>query len=230
MLKISQLCVIFEQPLENMALWSTSQLAGARRNARQRGLPADLSMSEWLRTVDDFGGKCAYCGELAGTIDHFIAMHHGGGTTVDNCVPSCEMCNRSKGGMLPDQVQTISHEVIERVRTYLQYRKGPRSDMPTSSSTRKKEEQPMRQKDIYSQMSPASGGELFLYPSSSNVILQIRRQEGIAGDLDAASVRTAVSLTRAEAFRFALDLLQSISPSVKMMEKEQEQKFDSIGL
>lgn len=59
------------------------QVARARRAARQRGLRADLSLSQWLQTRRDFDGKCAYCGERSWTIDHFVSMAQGGPTSVD---------------------------------------------------------------------------------------------------------------------------------------------------
>ena len=59
---------------------------------------ATLTLAEWLQTLHDFGGKCAYCEENPFTeLEHFIPLRDGGGTTADNCVPACKLCNRGKG-------------------------------------------------------------------------------------------------------------------------------------
>lgn len=64
------------------------------QRAREKGLPATLTLKDWLATLDYFHGLCAYCGELPGeTMDHVVAVSRGGGTTVENCVPACLPCN-----------------------------------------------------------------------------------------------------------------------------------------
>lgn len=106
------------------------QAAKARNRARKRGLFADLSGEEWIRTMIDFEYECAYCGDPALTLDHFIPLSDpaGPGTTIDNCVPCCLRCNHDKAGLHPNQVQLIPTEAIERVRHYLSTRHS--SDHP----------------------------------------------------------------------------------------------------
>ncbi len=41
--------------------------------------------------------QCAYCGELADTLDHVKPRHKGGATVTTNLVPACRPCNRNKG-------------------------------------------------------------------------------------------------------------------------------------
>jgi hypothetical protein len=41
--------------------------------------------------------QCAYCGELADTLDHVKPRHKGGATVTTNLVPACRPCNRRKG-------------------------------------------------------------------------------------------------------------------------------------
>jgi hypothetical protein len=106
-----------------MASYSAKQLARARQAARKRGLPADLYINDWLQTVEDFQGKCAYCGSAYETLDHFIALSQGGGTSVTNCVPCCRMCNQRKQGLPLQKVWSISPEILERTRQYLASRK-----------------------------------------------------------------------------------------------------------
>lgn len=41
--------------------------------------------------------QCAYCGDLADTLDHVKPRHKGGATVTTNLVPACRPCNRNKG-------------------------------------------------------------------------------------------------------------------------------------
>lgn len=77
-----------------------------REKSRRLGLPATLSGHEWQRAIDYFGGCCAVCGvqliegDKAGhqrTLDHWRPLIYGGGTTADNAIPLCQICNDSKG-------------------------------------------------------------------------------------------------------------------------------------
>jgi len=44
-----------------------------------------------------WGGKCAYCGEPARSLDHVLPRHRGGLTITENLVPACLSCNGHKG-------------------------------------------------------------------------------------------------------------------------------------
>ncbi|MBN2048708.1 MAG: HNH endonuclease [Anaerolineaceae bacterium] len=93
--------------------------------AREAGLPADLTIEEWLETIADYNGLCAYCQQRPYEhLEHFIPIDAGGGTTVGNCVPACGKCNYSKGSSDPNspQVELLVNEVRERVRHYLAVR------------------------------------------------------------------------------------------------------------
>ncbi len=87
--------------------------------ARSAGLPATLRLSQWIATLEHFGWKCAYCGGDFKHTDHFVPLAHKGGTTVDNCVPSCGSCNHKKTGSHPAQVTAIPRVDLERVGAYL---------------------------------------------------------------------------------------------------------------
>ena len=90
--------------------------------ASQLGLPATLTLEEWLQTLADFNGLCAYCMERRFEhLEHFIPIDAGGGTTIDNCVPACERCNYSKGSDDPDspQLTLFVDNPRERIRQYL---------------------------------------------------------------------------------------------------------------
>ena len=47
--------------------------------------------------LEQFAGKCAYCGNDASTWDHVYPIAVGGITTPSNIVPACMTCNSSKG-------------------------------------------------------------------------------------------------------------------------------------
>jgi len=79
------------------------------REAKKAGGSATLNLNEWLATLKHFGGYCAYCQKQPyQVLEHFIPIQpgkeNGGGTTVDNCVPACENCNRKKKNLLPDDM------------------------------------------------------------------------------------------------------------------------------
>lgn len=97
--------------------------------ARRAGLPATLTPDEWLENVKLFNGLCAYCGEVPFCVlDHLRPMVLHGGTTKENCIPSCLVCNASKGDVFPDlEWETFSLlEAVEHMRLYLQVK--PRSE------------------------------------------------------------------------------------------------------
>jgi len=69
---------------ERMASRLAKQLRHIRVRARRRGLPADVYVLSWQKTLEDFQGRCAYCDEHSGfTVDHFTALASGGGSTID---------------------------------------------------------------------------------------------------------------------------------------------------
>jgi len=68
----------------------------ALTRAKKYNAPATLTIPEWLKILDHFKGKCAYCGRNFEIIEHIIAITAGGGTTALNCVPGCLGCNATK--------------------------------------------------------------------------------------------------------------------------------------
>lgn len=47
------------------------------------------------------GGRCAYCGSAAASIDHVVPRSRGGRHTWDNVVAACHRCNRLKADRTP---------------------------------------------------------------------------------------------------------------------------------
>ncbi len=93
--------------------------------SERRNLPATLTIEQWCTTVNYFRGKCAYCQVRDfEVLEHFIPHRHGGGTTADNCVPACRICNGLKSSHLPSDIPRSSRYrqirwSILRVQEYL---------------------------------------------------------------------------------------------------------------
>lgn len=65
--------------------------------AREAGTPATLTLNQWLSTLDEFDWMCAYCHNRPyRVLEHARPLSAGGGTTVENCFPSCLNCNARK--------------------------------------------------------------------------------------------------------------------------------------
>jgi len=47
------------------------------------------------------GGRCAYCGATAASIDHVVPRSRGGRHSWDNVVAACHRCNRIKADRTP---------------------------------------------------------------------------------------------------------------------------------
>lgn len=47
--------------------------------------------------LNDWSNACAYCGEVASTLDHVKPRHQGGQTVKSNLVAACLKCNQKKG-------------------------------------------------------------------------------------------------------------------------------------
>ncbi len=75
--------------------------------ARKAGLSATLTLAEWLDTLDRYQYRCAYCSTgFYEVLEHYIPLtagSPGGGTTKENCVPSCQSCNAKKRNEHPEK-------------------------------------------------------------------------------------------------------------------------------
>lgn len=76
----------------------TLRVKAARRLARKRGLLATATHRDWKAAIKYFKGCCAVCQQplKPPTLDHWIPMAQGGGTTPDNILPLCLACNNRK--------------------------------------------------------------------------------------------------------------------------------------
>lgn len=87
--------------------------------ARKHNAPATLLLEEWMQTLQDHKGLCAYCNiRPYQVLEHFIPLPNGG-TVRYNCVPACKSCNGAKRDTHPDYITSIPKKEIERVKFYL---------------------------------------------------------------------------------------------------------------
>lgn len=75
-----------------------NQVAANNRRARDRGLPATLTVEEWRTVKRGQRFRCACCGARTETLtlDHVKPLCFGGGTTTENVQGLCHMCNAVK--------------------------------------------------------------------------------------------------------------------------------------
>lgn len=65
--------------------------------AKKAGVPATLMLGQWMKTLEQYNNMCSYCQKKPyECIDHHVPISAGGGTTEDNCVPSCQGCYQDK--------------------------------------------------------------------------------------------------------------------------------------
>lgn len=67
------------------------------RRAREIGAGGRISTEEWRVLVEQWGGRCAYCGGMGPLQpDHRTPLARGGTNTIENILPACGRCNRKK--------------------------------------------------------------------------------------------------------------------------------------
>ena len=98
-----------DQCISQDRLREFDRLESAIKAARRAGLDADLTLLQWLSTMSDWAGKCAFCDEYTASV--IEQVYPGQGLTYSNVVPSCRACHsrRSEGYERGE----------ERVRKYL---------------------------------------------------------------------------------------------------------------
>lgn len=76
----------------------TNKMYCQRRAARKKALVNDLTMEQWLNSLEYFDSSCAYCGSKESNLqqEHIIPLSKNGGYTASNIIPACQPCNTSK--------------------------------------------------------------------------------------------------------------------------------------
>lgn len=73
------------------------KLRDANRAAARYGQSHTITKEDWSAALSAFGHRCAYCGQIGKlTIDHITPLSKGGQNHLNNIVPSCDFCNKSK--------------------------------------------------------------------------------------------------------------------------------------
>lgn len=61
-------------------------------------VPARVARHRFRHSIfEAWQHRCAYCGEVAASLDHVLPKAKGGMTVPRNLVPACLSCNRRKG-------------------------------------------------------------------------------------------------------------------------------------
>lgn len=97
-----------------------NRVSNHNQRVRDLELASGLTLSQWLATLDYFEWRCAYCKGNFTEIEHFLPISLNGGTTANNCLPSCQRCNNRKNDRHPDKLDSIfPAENLARIRQYL---------------------------------------------------------------------------------------------------------------
>jgi 5-methylcytosine-specific restriction endonuclease McrA len=67
------------------------------QHARSLEAEATLTLIDWLLILEQFAWLCAYCQNKPFEIMSHVIPLPRGGTTPENCVPSCYSCSTGKG-------------------------------------------------------------------------------------------------------------------------------------
>ena len=70
-----------------------------KRRGLKLGNPGYIEVTEreWVRIKNQYGGRCAYCGEICdATMDHVVPLCKGGRHAPANILPACGPCNSRK--------------------------------------------------------------------------------------------------------------------------------------
>ena len=81
------------------------------QHARSLGAEATLTLVDWVSILERFGWLCAYCQRKPFEIMSHVVPLPRGGTTPENCVPSCYSCSSGRGKVhARDRVQALLEE------------------------------------------------------------------------------------------------------------------------
>lgn len=76
-----------------------------------RNRAGTFSMRRMVRTGM---GPCFFCGDKAGTLDHYIPVGRGGSNDILNLVAACEECNIRKANRLPQEFFEYCRQLLIR--------------------------------------------------------------------------------------------------------------------
>ena len=75
-----------------------AKMCANKRRLFKLGLDTSHTVKEWEAKKQEFNYQCAYCGRrgIELTKDHIVLLTRGGTDSIDNIVPVCEHCSKSK--------------------------------------------------------------------------------------------------------------------------------------
>ncbi len=78
--------------------------ADNRRRVNELLAGPSFTPAEWLQLVEQYGGRCAYCG-ASGRLhaEHRIPVSRGGSNRIENILPACASCNAKKATMTEEE-------------------------------------------------------------------------------------------------------------------------------
>ncbi|MDQ2732100.1 MAG: HNH endonuclease [Armatimonadota bacterium] len=91
------------------------QVRMEKQRAIRAGCTEHLSLEEWRDCLARHDYKCVRCGSSANlSIDHIVALTHGGRNTIDNVQALCTACNTSKNAR-----RTLTEVLTDELRAAL---------------------------------------------------------------------------------------------------------------
>jgi excisionase family DNA binding protein len=103
---------------EQIKLRELARVEYHNERARKLGLPATLSLEDWLKTLQQFQWSCAYCAQPYEVLEHFIPLAMQSETSKTNCLPSCLSCNHKKQGSHPGALTWLPPSTLLYIRSY----------------------------------------------------------------------------------------------------------------
>lgn len=84
-------------------------------SAQRHNIPTTLSLLQWISTLSDFKGLCAFCNKSRYIVIEMVRSDQG--LTSDNVVPCCEACSKRRAeGYETAEYRVKQYLDIERVQ------------------------------------------------------------------------------------------------------------------
>jgi 5-methylcytosine-specific restriction endonuclease McrA len=98
-----------DQIWSEIALRAQDRLNAGKRVSPAPKMPRRRRNNDKLTIIERDGGECLYCGVQVGeygTVEHLVAVAHGGPSHISNKFLACAPCNKAVGHMsAPDKVK-----------------------------------------------------------------------------------------------------------------------------
>jgi 5-methylcytosine-specific restriction endonuclease McrA len=103
--------------------------ARMKRAGTWHGLPR-LTYVEWKSRLEEFDYRCGYCllkfEEETLWLEHIVGVAEGGEHRLHNVIPSCQLCNQTKGDKSLMDFQGITrNQLFQRMKDHLTALKAP---------------------------------------------------------------------------------------------------------